>query len=416
MVPILQILWGHAGRCALVFLITCAPAAAQAFTNRGFWETGVTLYPHTAPNDSGRAIGEALLRDEPSLKLNTSWIFNASFDAQTDTHLQVEREWNVAYWDRSIQRPALAIRRLSGIFSRGPVTLELGKQFIRWGKTDILNPTDRFAPRDYLGVIDNDFLAVTGGRLTVASASTSLDLIYVPRFTPSRMPLLNQRWVVIPAEAREVPLRDAGAEYPGGPQFGVRWNRIAKSIEYSLSFFDGFNHLPLLHTDIRTTGLLLTRFYPKIRTYGGDLALPLHWFTIKAEGAYFQSPGKQTDEYALYVIQLERQSGEWLFIAGYTGEIVTATRNLVTFDPDRGLARAFAGRASWTIDTNRSLIFEGVARQNGNGYLGKIEYSQSFGPHWRITARGTILQGSDTDFLGQYHRNSNIALIFRYSF
>ena len=31
--------------------------------------------------------------------------------------------------------------------------MEAGKQLIRWGKTDILNPTDRFAPRDFLTVL-----------------------------------------------------------------------------------------------------------------------------------------------------------------------------------------------------------------------------------------------------------------------
>ena len=36
----------------------------------------------------------------------------------------------------------------------GGFTLDVGKQFIRWGRADVLNPTDRFAPRDFLNVID----------------------------------------------------------------------------------------------------------------------------------------------------------------------------------------------------------------------------------------------------------------------
>ena len=41
------------------------------------------------------------------------------------------------------------------------MTAEFGRQIIRWGKTDILTPTDRFAPRDYLSsVVDSDFLGV----------------------------------------------------------------------------------------------------------------------------------------------------------------------------------------------------------------------------------------------------------------
>jgi hypothetical protein len=51
------------------------------------------------------------------------------------------------------------------------------------------------------------------------------------------------------------------------------------------------------------------RFYPKIRTYGDDLALPLRWVSLKSEAAYFTSPDTRADEYILYVVQLERQAG-----------------------------------------------------------------------------------------------------------
>ena len=39
------------------------------------------------------------------------------------------------------------------------------------------------------------------------------------------------------------------------------------------------------------------------------------------------------DEYILYVIQLERQTGEWLLGGGYAGEAVTHARRQLTFAP-----------------------------------------------------------------------------------
>ena len=41
-------------------------------------------------------------------------------------------------------------------------------------------------------------IGVTAARVTVAGASNSLDVVWQPWFTPSRTPLLNQRWVVVP--------------------------------------------------------------------------------------------------------------------------------------------------------------------------------------------------------------------------
>jgi len=151
---------------------------------------------------------------------------------------------------------------------------------------------------------------------------------------------------------------------------------------------------------------------------GGDVAVPTRLCTIKAEAAHFSSDDRRVDDYALYVLQLERQSGEWLFVGGYAGEIVTA-RSLTTtanFAADRGLTRTFLGRAGYTIDTNRSVAFEMAARENGDGVWLKGEYSHAWGQHWRATLNMTLIRGDMADFLGQYRRNSHALLIVRYSF
>jgi hypothetical protein len=354
---------------------------------------------------------------EPGLKWG-EWRFNAEGDAYFDSHRMAERKLALSYWDRGTQRPAFEMQRLSASWSHGPVTVELGKQMIRWGRTDILIPTDRFAPRDFLTVIDPRFLAVTAARVTVANQSDSLDLVYTPRMTPSRIPLLDQRWVATPQQANGLPLLDAGAQYPGGGQYGVRWNHIAKRLENSFSYFRGFNNMPLLEASLAPDGARIDvrRNYAQLQTIGADVAIPLSWVTLKGESAWFRSDSQQADQYVLYVVQAERQWREWLFIGGYTGEDITVERNSLSFDADRGLAKAFVGRASLTIDSKRSLAMETVERQTGHGFYGKFEYSQVLGSHWRVTGQIGAIRGAESDFLGQYRRNSFAKLIIRYSF
>jgi hypothetical protein len=118
----------------------------------------------------------------------------------------------------------------------------------------------------------------------------------------------------------------------------------------------------------------------------------------------------------IYVIQLERQTGEWLFIGGYAGEHVTKTGTAFRFAPDLGLAKAFVGRAQYTIDTNRNVVFEAVVRQNGAGLLARAEYSQASGQHMRVTGGFRLIRGDADDFLGQYRLNSSFTLAWRYSF
>jgi len=391
---------------------------AQSFEQRGFIENRTVVYPQSARNDSAHVVDETLLREEASYKF-TPWLtVNGAFDARTDSHRQTAREWGLDADDRGTLRPAFSARRMSATIHRGKVTAEIGRQFIRWGKTDILNPTDRFAPKDYpSSVVDSDFLGVTAARLTYESGGNTVDLVWQPWFTPSRTPLLNQRWTALPAEAAAVSLADAGAVYPGGSQYGARWNHIASGYEYSLCFFDGYQNLPsfdVLFNPLTATASF-TRTYPKLRLYGGDAAIPLRWLTIKGEAAYFTSSTPGAEEYALYVIQLERQVKEWSFVAGYAGSVVTRNASSpLDFAPDRGFARAFVGRAGLTIDANRSLAVETAVRAEGS--FVRFEYSQLFGQHWRATGGLAWIRGDMTDFLGEYRRNSYASLAVRYSF
>jgi hypothetical protein len=390
----------------MILWLLAASLSAQ-FSSRGYVETRGLFFPRTAPNDSSHAAGEAILRWDAGYQAG-NWRFNGAIDSRTDTHRQVEREARIDWQDRSLRRPALSLRRFSATYSRGGLTAEFGKQFIRWGKADILNPTDRFAPRDFLEVIQNGFLGVLAARTTYERGSNTIDLVCTPRMTPSRAPLVNQRWAP-PAD-----VIDRGARYPGAAQFGARWNHGGRGYELSGSFFEGFNHLPSI--ELTFAPLAATRFFPRLRMYGADAAVPLRWFTIKGEAGYFTSSDRRADEFLLYVVQLERQQGEWSFVGGYAGEYVTAARNPLFFAPDRGIARTFLGRAGYTIDVRRSVALETAVRQSGSGAYVKGEYSQSFGQHWRATAGFVLLAGETNDFLGQYQRNSHALLTIRYSF
>jgi hypothetical protein len=319
-----------------------------------------------------------------------------------------------------LRRPAIALRRLSATLTSGRFTVDLGKQFIRWGKTDIVTPTDRLAPRDFLNVVDAEFLPVAGVRAVADAGANRVEGVFVPVMTPSRIPLLDQRWTVFPEGTLPAgpPVSDVTARLPRGVQGGARWEHTGAGYEYSLSWFDGFETVPNIDVAAgsRPGQFDVMRVYPAIRSYGADTAVPLRWFTLKSEGAFVVSSTPGTDDYVLLVVQLERQSGEWLFLGGYASEIVTARRAPFVFSPDRGLTRAVVGRASRTLDANRSVSFESAVRQNLDGLYVKGEYTQARGSHWRATVSGALIAGKADDFLGRYRRNSYLTISLRFSY
>jgi hypothetical protein len=403
---------------ALVPAIFCLPSAAQDFSQRGFIESDLSLYPETAPNDSGHAVDESLFRYEASYK-PWKWLRLAgSFDARFDTHEETDRSPDLDWQDRTLRRAALSLREFNATITKGRLTAEFGKQFIRWGKADILNPTDRFAPKDFLTVTDPDFLAVMAARVIYDTGTDSFDLVWQPLFTPSRTPLLDERWTVLPESASGLALVDLGSEFPGRSSLGARWNHIGSGYEFSASFYDGFNSLPVFQGTLNATETAIdyVRTYPELRLYGADAAVPLRWFTVKTEAAYYTSPDHQQDEYVIYVIQFERQIKELSMVAGYAGDAITARTPTLQFSPELGFARAVLAHAQYTIDSNRSLAVDAAIRQNGQGSWLRAEYSQAFGQHWRATAGYSWIRGDASDFLGQYHRNSFALLALRYSF
>lgn len=402
-----------------IFLLFAAcTLAGQALEQRGFIENRALLFPQTTTNDSARVTDQAQIRWDASGRV-AAWLkLNGGIEVRADTHRQVAREFSINFDDRTLTKPSLSMRTLSANLHKGKVTAELGRQIIRWGKTDILTPTDRFAPRDYLAsVVDSDFLGVSAARVTIADRGNSLDLVWQPWFTPSRTPLFNQRWTALPPQASGVAIVDQGSNYPGRSQFGARWNQVLPRGEYSVSFFDGFNHLPSFNSavDPISRTARTQRFFPRMRMLGGDAAVPFSWFTLKGEAAHFSSSTPGVQNYSLYVIQVERQIKEWSLVGGWAGEIVAGnTINAPRFAPDRGFAKSLVARAGLAIDANRSLAIETAVRSGGS-FL-RFEYAQAYGQHWRVTPGIAWIRGNTDDFLGQYRRNSYFSLALRYSF
>jgi hypothetical protein len=419
-------------RILLVLLALAVPASAQEtssqsaapandLTYRGFAEVQIAAYPQDTPQDDDRFAGDARFRIEPAYRA-ASWLTLAgSFDGRIDNLRQVERKWRVDVRDRGVGRPALSVRHAQAVLRKNRLSLTLGKQFIRWGKTDILNPTDRFAPRDFVEVTDDEFLAVTAARTFYEHGAHSLDVVVVPWFTPSRIPVPGRRWSPpLPQTLVGQGVVDGGRHFPERAQYGARWNVVGSAAEVSLSYFDGFNHLPEFSTQLQSGSgvplVALRQSYAPIRMGGADAAVPLRWFIVKGEIAGLASDGADSDDLVLYVIQVERQLGELSLVAGYAGEAIVTRRSEFDFAPDRGVTRAIVGRAAYTLGPTSDMTVESVVRQNGRGVWVKGQYSRAIDARWRVSLAGAIIGGRDDDFIGQYRRNSHLLTTLRYSF
>ena len=218
----------------------------------------------------------------------------------------------------------------------------------------------------------------------------------MPRFTPSRVPLLDQRWTVVPPAAASMPLVDAGAVFPAGSQAGVRWGHVGAGL--------------------RVLAVVLRRLQPpaerraiwrpapapparrrdarSIRRFGPTAATRRcrrRWFTIKGEAAYFTSSTAGADRRVRAVRHparaADRRVGDRRRLRRRSGDRRSAAALDVRARSRHGaLDRRRARRTRSTrIAASRSRR---AVRQNGDGVYAKGEYSQARGQHWRATVTG----------------------------
>ena len=307
------------GLAAAALVLAAAPAvrAQQQVSERGFVEGKGTAFFEEAANDPQRLVGDLLAREEVFLRPTPWFQLAAGADFRANSHDQVEDEWRFDVDDRSVLRPRIALRRLSATFTTGGFTLDLGKQFIRWGRADVIYPTDRFAPRDYLNVLDADVLPVIAARPSLQVGNETFEAIATLQPTPSRLPLINQRWAPLPEPVRALPVVDGGSDLPDRGQYRCEMAAYRAATGDCRRVLR-WNQPPSQHP-IEGPGGRQPRVDPGLPTgtHARSGRRNSHQLGDLEDGDCIRDRAHRRDGgYALYVIEVERQTGEWLLDFG----------------------------------------------------------------------------------------------------
>src|SRR5215831_16693739 len=176
--------------------------AALGATAAAAVETGLSIeawgdaYGHGDPALQGwfRETFRLSAAPSPRLFVRIAWLLEA------DTRGEISRDDLYDDDDRAILRSASRFRDLIMGFRSGPVTVELGKQRLTWGRTSFINASDNLTPRDWTDPLDEQRLSPWSARLSIEKGRGWGDAVLVPRYAPSRLPVLGGRWFpIVPA-------------------------------------------------------------------------------------------------------------------------------------------------------------------------------------------------------------------------
>lgn len=272
--------------------------------------------------------------------------------------------------------------------------LIVGKQRIAWGKADGINPTDNFNPEDLRNPFSEDNkLAVTAVRAKYYKEDWIFDIVWAPLFTAAELPEPGSRWSAVPVDIIIEPQEPENSLE--NSEIGVRASKWSGSIDFSFSYFRGWNKTPAWPGQpIMEKGELVFRpEYYQVDVLGADFARDFGSFVFRGEMAYFKTKeGFQLrNPYFQYVFGVDFNPTNELYIntqlAGEKEEGEEGTKNLMlSLQYDFSEFKSIELNGVYNIDDKDSMInplfnyeiMDGVAMKLG-AYLFSGEEESLFG-------------------------------------
>jgi hypothetical protein len=314
--------------------------------------------------------------------------------------------------------------------------LRVGKQIVVWGRADGINPTDNLTPHDYQVMLpfeEDQRLGTTAIKLDAyLSADYTLTLFATPYFLPSKLPF--------PADGATLVESRPDRRWSDS-EAGLRLNRVGGSLDWSVSYFHGYNLLPEVHPlGVTPTGPLLELRYTPIDVLGADLAQNFGRYGVRAEVAYIHPQDYQENKpiginpYLYLVAGMDRTFLDNLnlnlqlvsrWVQDYTDSASIADplqrdlaeQNAITFGQQDRANYGMTTRISnkWFNDTLTAEVLAFVNFKHANSYIRPL-VTYAFSDFVKATVGAEWYRGADNTFFGRVKRNQGAFAEVRYSF
>jgi len=267
---------------ALALVLMLGTVAAAAFA-----DDGVALSGYGRSKVGGLLSDGSLFLAETTLDTKLTW------DTGDSTLLA-----DVAINERLGGSPELELRELYLRYSGDYVEMVIGKQQIIWGKSDGVFITDIVSPKDLSRFLVPDFVelrqAVDGVRLGGYAGGHSLELVWLPLFTPGVAPAAGTIWAPVmpyPVTPTITPATLPELSLENGEYF-ARYSFMGNAVDLSLMGGWFWNDLPSFAVTGKTmtpgvgvTGIALQGEYYRTAAFGYGVAGTIGPLVLRSEGA-----------------------------------------------------------------------------------------------------------------------------------
>ena len=312
----------------------------------------------------------------------------------------------------------------------GPVDLRIGKQIIRWGRADRINPTDTLTPRDFTLLVPEDAdqrVGTTGMSATTHIAGVSITGVVLPTFTPHVIPI-----------RRPPPTSTLRERTPDDPvaQGAVKIEQTGGRVDWSLSYYDGYDLFPDLEiAGVRASGVDLVLTHQRVRVVGADAAAAVGPYTVRAEAAYtFTDREDVKHPFFLLVLGADRTlpGGVYLNVQYVLrvvsdwerpGDIVDPVRRAVAIeqalindqlDPVKHAIAVRTARSG--LDETLRVDVSSIISPTRGDYAVRPKLTYALTDHLKLTVGADFIGGPSRSFFGRLRDTSTAYVEARWDF
>lgn len=318
--------------------------------------------------------------------------------------------------------------------SLGPLDLRVGRQIIAWGRADRINPTDNLTPHDFTLLVPDDDDQRRGGdgvKATLSLAGLTLTGVWLPHFEPDTIPIQRTPGVAI---RERVPGETFG-------QWAVRLEETGRGVDWSLSYFDGFDLIPDFGIDrVSPSFLDVVLKHHRIRVIGADAATTLGRYGLRAEAAFTftEDPnGNRPDvkqPFFFMVVGGDRTFFEYLnvnlqylfrYVAHHRSPVdiadpiqrSVATEQAVVANQLDRVQHGASLRVShkWLNETLEAEV-GGIMTFTRLDFVVRPKITYAVTDRWKVVVGGDVFEGQRRSFFGRLRDNSTGYAELRWSF
>ncbi len=260
-------------------------------------------------------------------------------------------------------------------FRSGQFDLRLGRQIVTWGVGDLFFINDVF-PKDWESFFSGrpmEYLkrGVDSVRLQYSSGALNVDVVATPFFTADTLPSPKRFFLYNPFAAVANQYEHTPPARAGNSEVAIRLYRRVTGFDVSVYGYRGFWRMPGANMEVDNGTPRVTRFYPRLVTYGASAQRNLLAGVVSLEAGHYDS----LDDHGGATPGVP--NSQWRVLAAYQRQLA------------RELTATFQGYAEVIedYDTYRKFLPAGFRPEDRVRGVFSVRLTQFLGyQNWRLSA------------------------------